>query len=182
MKQNVCDGSGEKPEEQHEILASVHRFLADEGAMQTTQNSPALASVDPGSFDAIFLPGGHGPMWDAANDETLARIVGTMFDQGKMGSAQGLCNKPRQTGQSRNIEGDGQDWPPSPLTLWTAANQDSAPRSHRSHTPVPDPRRPFNHRNACSPIVASRWITRPCSAGFRLVLQNWTSASVHIYG
>jgi hypothetical protein len=37
------------------------------------------------------------------------------------------------------MEGDGQGWPPSPLTLWTADNQASAPRSRQSHNPVPDP-------------------------------------------
>src|SRR4029453_8551796 len=67
-------GPGEKPEEQHEGPASAHRFLGEESVMQTPRNSPALGSVDPGSFDAVFLPGGHGPMWDAANDETLARV------------------------------------------------------------------------------------------------------------
>ncbi|WP_245435733.1 type 1 glutamine amidotransferase domain-containing protein [Microvirga calopogonii] len=81
------EGPGEKPEEQQEVPASVQRFLADENAMQTARNSPALGSVDPGSFDAIFLPGGHGPMWDAANDETLARILGSMFNQSKVVAA-----------------------------------------------------------------------------------------------
>jgi putative intracellular protease/amidase len=61
-------------------------------AMQTARNSPALGSVDPDSFDTIFLPGGHGPMWDAANDETLARIIGAMFDQGKVVAA--VCHGP----------------------------------------------------------------------------------------
>src|SRR5919112_942120 len=81
------EGPGEKPEGRQEAPASVHRFLADENAMQTARNSPALDSVDPDSFDAIFLPGGHGPMWDAANDENLARIIGSMFDQGKFVAA-----------------------------------------------------------------------------------------------
>ena len=98
------EGPGKKPEEPQEIPASVHRFLADEGAMQAARNSPALASVDPGSFDTIFLLGEHGPMWDAVNDETLARIVGSMFDEGKVvaavchGSA-GLVKATRQDGQ-----------------------------------------------------------------------------------
>jgi putative intracellular protease/amidase len=86
------EGPGEKPEEQQEVPASVHRFLSDETAMHTARNSPALGSVDPGSFDAVFLPGGHGPMWDAANDETLARNIGTMFDQGKIVAA--VCHGP----------------------------------------------------------------------------------------
>jgi putative intracellular protease/amidase len=85
------DGPGEKPEQQ-EVPASVHRFLADERAMATTRNSPALNSVDLGAFDAVFLPGGHGPMWDAANDETLAQVIGSLFDQGKVVAA--VCHGP----------------------------------------------------------------------------------------
>ncbi len=86
------EGPGEKPEEQQEVPASVQRFLSDQKVMATARNSPALSSVDSGSFDAVFLPGGHGPMWDAANDETLARIVGSMFDQGKVVAA--VCHGP----------------------------------------------------------------------------------------
>jgi putative intracellular protease/amidase len=86
------NGPGEKPEEQQEVPASVHRFLSDEKAMATARQSPALGSVDPGSFDAVFLPGGHGPMWDAANDETLAQVIGSLFDQGKVVAA--VCHGP----------------------------------------------------------------------------------------
>jgi hypothetical protein len=64
-----------------------HRFLADESVMQTARNSPALGCVDPGSFDAVFLSGGYGPMWDAANDELLAQVIRPMFDQGKLVAA-----------------------------------------------------------------------------------------------
>ncbi len=98
------EGPGEKPEEQQqEVPASVHRFLSDGGAMQTALNSPALASVDPGSFDAVFLPGGHGPMWDAANDETLARFVGTMFGQGKVVAA--VCHGPAGLVKAKGQDG-----------------------------------------------------------------------------
>ena len=43
-------------------------------------------------FDAIFLPGGHGVMWDAAEDDTLARTVGSLFDAGKVVAA--VCHGP----------------------------------------------------------------------------------------
>jgi putative intracellular protease/amidase len=96
-------GPGEKPEEQQEVPASVHRFLADESVMQTARNSPALGSVDPGSFDAVFLPGGHGPMWDAANDGTLAGIVGSMFEQGKVVAA--VCHGPAGLVKAKRQDG-----------------------------------------------------------------------------
>ncbi|HZH51549.1 MAG TPA: type 1 glutamine amidotransferase domain-containing protein [Microvirga sp.] len=97
------EGPGEKPEEQQEVPASVHRFLADEKVMQMAQNSPALASVNAASFDAVFLPGGHGPMWDAANDDTLARIVGSMFDDGKLVAA--VCHGPAGLVKAKRQDG-----------------------------------------------------------------------------
>jgi putative intracellular protease/amidase len=97
------EGPGEKPEEQQEVPASVHRFLSDETAMATARNSPALGSVDAGSFDAIFLPGGHGPMWDAASDETLARVIGSMFDQGKVVAA--VCHGPAGLVKAKRQDG-----------------------------------------------------------------------------
>lgn len=97
------EGPGETPEEQQEVPASVRRFLADEKAMAAARNSPALAGVEPGSFDAVFLPGGHGPMWDAANDETLARIVGTMFDRGKVVGA--VCHGPAGLVKAKRQDG-----------------------------------------------------------------------------
>ncbi|EYD74961.1 ThiJ/PfpI family protein [Rubellimicrobium mesophilum DSM 19309] len=86
-------GPGEEPEEQQDdVPASVQRFLADERATSLAQDTPALARVDADAFDAIFLPGGHGVMWDAADDEALARIVGSLFDWGKVVAA--VCHGP----------------------------------------------------------------------------------------
>lgn len=98
-------GSGEKPEQQQDTPPSVTRFLADTVVMRLAENSPALGSLEGESYDAIFLPGGHGPMWDAAADETLARLAGRMFDEGKVVAA--VCHGPaglvlakRQDGRS----------------------------------------------------------------------------------
>ena len=81
----------------------MHRFLADEEATRLAQETPALASVDAGSFDAVFLPGGHGVMCDAAADETLAQVVGAMFDQGKVVAA--VCHGPAGLVKARRQDG-----------------------------------------------------------------------------
>ena len=98
-----AEGPGAKPGGQMEAPASVRRFLSDEKALQIARNSPALSSVEADAFDAIFLPGGHGPMWDAANDETLARVVGTMFDEGKVVAA--VCHGPAGLVKARQKNG-----------------------------------------------------------------------------
>ena len=63
---------------------SVTRFHADGRATGALDRSHALASIDGGSFDAIFLPGGHGTMWDLPCNATLAALVSRMWRTGKV--------------------------------------------------------------------------------------------------
>ena len=63
---------------------SVTRFRADAAAMAALDQSHALAARDGDSFDAIFLPGGHGTMWDLPCNPTLAALIGKMWRQGKV--------------------------------------------------------------------------------------------------
>ena len=46
--------------------------------------STPLRSIRHHDFDAIFYPGGAGPMWDLAEDTSNARILGGFFDCGKV--------------------------------------------------------------------------------------------------
>ena len=51
-----------------------------------------LADVDTDAYDAVFVPGGHGPMEDLAVSEDLGRILVTMLDGGKVVSS--VCHGP----------------------------------------------------------------------------------------
>jgi putative intracellular protease/amidase len=56
-------------------------------------NSPArLEDMDPADFDAILVPGGHGPMEDLAVSDTLGAMLVQMLDSGKVVSA--VCHGP----------------------------------------------------------------------------------------
>ncbi|GAA4959345.1 type 1 glutamine amidotransferase domain-containing protein [Actinoplanes utahensis] len=48
-----------------------------------------LSSVDPAGYDAVFLVGGHGTMWDFPGDESLARIVDVI---GRAGVVAAVCH------------------------------------------------------------------------------------------
>ena len=85
-------GGEEPPAQQQDLPASVLRFLNDEAAMGATRNSPAVEEVAGREFDAILLPGGHGTMWDLPHSETLARLVGGLFDDGRIVAA--VCHGP----------------------------------------------------------------------------------------
>lgn len=62
--------------------AAVQRFLTDPAAMAKLANTRPITAVDASRFDAVFLPGGHGTMYDFPESKDLARIVGHIFDRG----------------------------------------------------------------------------------------------------
>ncbi|ANZ40501.1 dimethylallyltransferase [Lentzea guizhouensis] len=61
----------------------TRRFEADEEATTALANTVRLDSVDAGAFDAVFYPGGHGPLWDLAEDENSVRLIETTLRSGK---------------------------------------------------------------------------------------------------
>ena len=53
----------------------TRRFEADEEATNILANTLKLADVDQAEYDAVFYPGGHGPMWDLVNDKTSIKLI-----------------------------------------------------------------------------------------------------------
>jgi putative intracellular protease/amidase len=62
---------------------SVLRFLQDTTTMAMFCATPKTAELDADDYTGVFLPGGHGTMWDTAVDHATARLVGNMFNAGK---------------------------------------------------------------------------------------------------
>jgi putative intracellular protease/amidase len=62
---------------------ATRRFVADAEAMQALAHTQKLSELDPAGFDAVFYPGGHGPLWDLADDRDSQRLIETMYAQGK---------------------------------------------------------------------------------------------------
>ena len=46
----------------------TRRFERDASATRALANTVKLSDVDPADYDSVFFPGGHGPLWDLAND------------------------------------------------------------------------------------------------------------------
>lgn len=72
--------------------ALVQRFMDDEAAMRSLTNSRHLADLDPSSYAAVFLPGGHGTMWDLAQTPTVGEIVARAYENGAVIAA--VCHGP----------------------------------------------------------------------------------------
>lgn len=62
---------------------ATRRFRADRDAMEALAHTHRLADIDPMEYDAVFYPGGHGPVWDLVGDEDSRRIIETLYAQGK---------------------------------------------------------------------------------------------------
>jgi putative intracellular protease/amidase len=61
-----------------------------------------LDSVNAADYDAIFYPGGHGPMWDLAEDPVSAKLIEAFYDSGKPVAA--VCHAPAVL---RHVESEG---------------------------------------------------------------------------
>jgi putative intracellular protease/amidase len=54
---------------------ATERFKNDDAAQRILGNTTKLADVDADGFDAVFFPGGHGPLWDLAENADSQRII-----------------------------------------------------------------------------------------------------------
>ncbi|HDZ46574.1 hypothetical protein LCGC14_0640140 [marine sediment metagenome] len=54
---------------------ATKRFEADTEAMQVLATTHKLADINLSDFDAVFYPGGHGPLWDLAEDPASIRLI-----------------------------------------------------------------------------------------------------------
>jgi putative intracellular protease/amidase len=74
--QPPMDPKSDDPEAQS---AATRRFKQDESAKRSLANTLKLSTIDPADFDAVFYPGGHGPLWDLAEDaHSIALIMATI--------------------------------------------------------------------------------------------------------
>jgi len=66
------DPKSNEPDFQTEL---THRFEADEEAQAQLASTVRLDSITASDFDTIFYPGGHGPLWDLAEDKHSVSLI-----------------------------------------------------------------------------------------------------------
>lgn len=54
---------------------ATHRFKADDAAQQHLAQTETLSTIDAKGYDAIFYPGGHGPLWDLVDDAHSIALI-----------------------------------------------------------------------------------------------------------
>lgn len=67
-------------------------FTEDEATRAGLYNTARVDVVDPDQYDAIFLVGGHGTMWDFPDSEGLQKLVSSIYDAGGVVGA--VCHGP----------------------------------------------------------------------------------------
>jgi putative intracellular protease/amidase len=78
--QAPVDPKSEAPDAQTE---ATKRFYADLIAIDKVANTVKLSEVNENDFDAVFYPGGHGPLWDLANDPNSIALIEGFYNTQK---------------------------------------------------------------------------------------------------
>jgi putative intracellular protease/amidase len=78
--QPPLDPKSDEPGAQTE---ATERFKQDPAAQQALAHTVTLDTIKATDFDAIFYPGGHGPLWDLAEDQKSIALIETAYAAGK---------------------------------------------------------------------------------------------------
>jgi len=78
--QPPLDPKSDSPDAQTD---DTRRFTADADAKAQLANTVRLDRVSQADFDTVFYPGGHGPLWDLAEDRTSIGLIESFIGAGK---------------------------------------------------------------------------------------------------
>ena len=87
--QPPIDPKSDLPENQTDAMA---RFKKDPAAQQALSQTIKLADVKAEDYDSIFYVGGHGPMWDLADNPVSIALIESFYNAGKPVAA--VCHSP----------------------------------------------------------------------------------------
>lgn len=63
--------------------AATRRFSDDERLLNELRETQPIASISADDYDAVFFPGGHGPMWDMPDNPDVSRVIETLYNAEK---------------------------------------------------------------------------------------------------
>jgi putative intracellular protease/amidase len=78
--QPPLDPKSDEPDAQTD---ATRRFRADSDAQARLASTERLESVRSADFDAVFYPGGHGPLWDLVDDPNSRALIEETLASGK---------------------------------------------------------------------------------------------------
>ena len=99
--QPPIDPTSDKPENQTE---ATKRFKADAELQEKLSKTHVLADIKSEDYDAVFYPGGHGPLWDLAESKDSAALIEDFYNNGKPVSF--VCHAPAALKKVKNSDGE----------------------------------------------------------------------------
>ena len=82
---------------------ATERFKADTEANAQLAATHKLSEIDIAAYDGVFYPGGHGPMWDLANDSDSIALIQDALAAEKPVAA--VCHAPAALKNVKNADG-----------------------------------------------------------------------------
>jgi putative intracellular protease/amidase len=98
--QPPIDPKSDQPENQTPAMA---RFKKEDAAQKALASTLKLADMKSEDFDTVFYPGGHGPMWDLAEDPNSIKLLESFYNSGKTIAL--VCHSP---GVLRHVKYQGE--------------------------------------------------------------------------
>jgi putative intracellular protease/amidase len=92
-----------KSDEPASQTAWTERFKADTAAQALLASTHKLSAVKAEEFDAVFYSGGHGPLWDLAEDSVSIALIEAMLNAGKPVVA--VCHAPAVLRHPKTLDG-----------------------------------------------------------------------------
>lgn len=83
---------------------ATRRFEADDAAKSDLANTRVLSELVADDYDAIFYPGGHGPLWDLVNDAQSTALIEAFWAQDKPVGA--VCHAPIVLRDAKTLDGE----------------------------------------------------------------------------
>jgi len=78
--QPPIDPSSEAPDFSTE---ATKRYYNDPATQDVIKKTLKLDTINPADYDAVFYPGGHGPLWDLAEDKTSIALIENFYNENK---------------------------------------------------------------------------------------------------
>jgi putative intracellular protease/amidase len=98
--QPPIDPKSAAPENQTEATV---RFNGDKVTQELLSKTLKLETVKQSDYDAVFYPGGHGPLWDLAEDKHSIALIEDFYRHNKPVSA--VCHAPAVFKNTKNADG-----------------------------------------------------------------------------
>ncbi len=98
--QPPIDPKSEDPDAQTD---STRRMAEDKELLGKLSNTTVLSDIKMEDYDAVFYPGGHGPLWDLAEDATSQKLIVDFYKAEKPVAF--VCHAP---GVLKNVKVDGE--------------------------------------------------------------------------